>query len=443
MYELNEAVSSLANLAFGLIGIWMAHSLYRSPRKRWQTVLTWVLTFAVWTVGAPLLQLLFPEAAYVRLSMCVGFTGILAYLFLFPNIPAGQRVFTYFMVDSSMTLLVLLARTLAVLAEQTLGISGDLAFFVIYVPLTVSFLVAFCRWLRDYILSALAVFRAHLVSLAVFTAVGYVALLLQIDTWGPWPALDFWSAGGRFGMIALIVAGYVLAFRTLTTIRRQDAAEESARYLAQQVALSERYYDSLVEQIEQTRMRDHDLRHHINTLAGLCAREDAQVIKNYVNCMVAELPPGRAARYCEEPALNALLDHYAALCGKEDVAFSAQVHLAAGSGVEPLHLCVIFGNALQNALEASLRLPTSAKRFIDLKVAPDGARLAISISNRYDGRLLSDGEGRLSSVKDEPGHGLGLASITETARRYGGWCGTDWADEVFTLRVILNCGAVT
>lgn len=438
MYELGQAVSSLANLAFGVIGVWMAHSLYRTIRRPWVAVLVWVSLFAVWSLGAPMLQVVFPQVPYVRLSMLVGFSGILAYLFLFADIPVGQRIFAYFLVDTCMTLLVLLARTLAVLAEQLFALPGDVVFLAVYVPLTAAFLFVFSHWLRSYILEALMVFHAHLNSLAAFAAICYVTLLLQVDTWGPWPKLDFWTAGGRFGMIALVLAGYVLAFRTLATIRRRDAAEESARFLSDQLVLFERYYDNLVEQLEQTRMRDHDLRHHVNTLSGLCAQGDGLAVRNYVADMARELPPRRTLRFCDDAALNALFSHYADLCCAEKIDFTCQVQLS--GGIESLHLCVIFGNALQNALEASLRIPGDMARFISVKAAPEGGRLAIAISNRYDGALKADGDGKLSSVKEEPGHGLGLTSIRETARRYGGWCGVKYTENEFTLMVTLKAG---
>ncbi|NCB62707.1 MAG: GHKL domain-containing protein [Clostridia bacterium] len=438
MVELGDTAGSIANLAFGLIGIWMAHSLYWTPRKKWQAILTWVLILIGCAVGATVLQILLPQVPYVRLSMCVGFSGIFAYLYLFPDIPVQQRIFTYFMVDTSMTLLVLAARTTSVLLIPAHLMDSDRMFLALYVPLTAGFLIFFHRWLKGVILSALQVFRTHLTSLTVFAAAGYITLLLIADPWAPWPMPDLRTAAARYGLCVFVVVGYLLAFRTLTTLRHQDDAEENTRRLSDQVALTEQYYDKLVEQIEQLRIRDHDLRHHMSVLSGLCTQGSPDEVRDYVSGMVSELPRSSFSHYCDDGALNALLNHYDALCAREQIRFSCQLHLPRTGSLAPLHLCVIFGNALQNALEASLRVSPPESRFIELKAAPDGGRLAISIVNRFNGTILAGKDGQLRSSKSEPGHGLGLSSIRETARRYGGWCGTLCADDRFQLMVTLK-----
>lgn len=443
MSSLGSPVGDLANLAFGLIGIWMAHSLYRTTRKRWQAVVAWVMIFIVWSFGTNVLKLVLPAVPYVRLSMCIGFTGILVYLYLFQNIPVQQRVFTYFMVDTSMTLTVLLARTLSVLLAQTLDLNGDGVFLALYIPITIVFLVLFRRYLRDYILNALAMFRRHLTILAVFAAVCYVTLLLIVDPWAPWPPLDGWTATAWLGMIVFVCTCYVLAFRTLLSIRDQTSAEHASAQLTAQLSLSEQYYDTLVEQIEQTRVYHHDLRHHINALAGLCADGQLEEISRYIAAMGQALPESLGARYCKVGAVNALLEHYAEHCRGREIEFPCEVRIPADTGIQPLHLCVVFGNALQNALEAVLRMEPSAAPFIEVKAAVAEGRLAISVRNPCAKEPESDGSGGYRTSKEGPGHGLGLTSIRETARQYGGWCGGEWAEGVFTLRVILNCKTVT
>ncbi|MDD3346677.1 hypothetical protein [Oscillibacter sp.] len=95
MFELSSAAASLADLIFGPTTIWMAHTLYKTPRKRWQAVLTWVIIYAVLILFTHSVESLMPEMTYERASMVLGFCGIFAYLYLFPNIPISQRIFTY------------------------------------------------------------------------------------------------------------------------------------------------------------------------------------------------------------------------------------------------------------------------------------------------------------------------------------------------------------
>lgn len=271
MFNLSTNTAALADLIFGAVGIWMAHTLYKTPRKWWQAILTWVAIYAFLILFTHPIESLMPDMSYERASMVLGFCGIFAYLYLFPNIPISQRVFTYFLVDTSQTLLVLFSRVCSTLSAQLLGTSVDVVFLCVYLPLMIAFILLFRRRLRDYILTSLKAFRTQLSSLAVFAAVGYLTLLLQVPTWEPWPALTFWTAGGALGMIVFVLMGYVLAFRTLRSLLARETVENSARQLSSQLALSEQYYKTLLERIEQSRIRNHDMRHHVNALSGLCA----------------------------------------------------------------------------------------------------------------------------------------------------------------------------
>ena len=438
MIELGELGSGIANLTFGLVGVWMAHGLYPTSRKRWQVVLAWLVAYGLCGAGAVALYGAFPGIAYVRWCMVTGFCGIFVYLYLFTGIPLSQRVFTYFMVDTSQTLLVLLARTLSAVITQRVPHWGDVVFLCLYLPALFGFMLLFWLRLKEYILAALQVFGGQLKALATFAAVCYVTLLLQIDTWGPWEQLDFWSAGGRLGMVAFVLMGYVLAFRTLTTIVARDTDRAEAKRLENQLALSERYYESLVGQLEEARVRDHDLRYHISTLSNLCRDRAWEEMMGYLQGMGRELPSPLERQYTKHGAVNALLAYYGGLCKAEGIPFRCQAHLPELGRVEPLHLCVILGNALQNALEASEALLwQGGAPDLALQAVISRRQLTISVSNRFTGTLSRNDSGNPITSKTEFGHGLGLASVRETARRYGGWCGDHIEGDVFFLQVVL------
>lgn len=436
MYSLSADSASLADLIFGFVGIWMAHRLYKSPCKRWQCVLTWAIIYVFLIFFTHPINDLMPDMSYERASMVLGFCGIFAYIYLFPNIPVSQRFFTYFLVDTSQTLTVLFSRVISTLAAQWWGASDDVVFWCVYAPIELAFIFAFHKWLRDYIIASLKAFRTQLKSLALFAAIGYITLILQVPTWEAWLRLDFWTAGGALGMIAFVLTGYVLAFRTLRSLLTQEDAENSARRLASQIAMSERYYKTLLERIESVRIINHDMRHHLNTLSGLCAEGKWDEVSRYVSDMASRIPASVHSSYCGVGALDALLGHYESLCAEKDIPFRCQVRLPELSGIDPLHLCVIFGNGLQNAVEASEKLDAS-KRGISIRALIADGCVAVSIANSFAGNVQADANGDIATSKPEPGHGLGMASIRETARGYNGWSGFTAKDGIFTLNVML------
>jgi sensor histidine kinase regulating citrate/malate metabolism len=93
---------------------------------------------------------------------------------------------------------------------------------------------------------------------------------------------------------------------------------------------------------------------------------------------------------------------------------------------------------LCNALEAVQKLPKDAQRYIALRVMTEGGKLAISIENPCPTEPQPDQNGGYRTTKRESGHGLGMGNIWEAARHYNGWCKSDWANGIFTLRVMLT-----
>ncbi len=46
MHELNEIARKIPNMGFAIFGIYMAHSLYKTPRKIYQCVFAWLSVYA-------------------------------------------------------------------------------------------------------------------------------------------------------------------------------------------------------------------------------------------------------------------------------------------------------------------------------------------------------------------------------------------------------------
>ena len=99
---------------------------------------------------------------------------------------------------------------------------------------------------------------------------------------------------------------------------------------------------------------------------------------------------------------------------------------------------VILGNALDNAIEACVKLKDSApeaKTFIRLYSLQKGNVFILGAENSFDGNLRLRGEGALpmTDKKDKNAHGMGLLNIKSTAEKYGGTMDFQVRDKAFVL----------
>lgn len=262
MYEIGD-FAMLVSVIFAGIGLYMAHTLYKSPRKRWQCIAAWTGIILLCTAVGEVLNVVLPQFTEQRLSTFTGCAFVVVYLYVFPNIPLPQRIFTYFLADNSMYLLVLLCRTLTMLAVYYLGVDAQITFAIIYLLAAAGFCFFYVKVLRRVILRGLAAFQGHLVSLTVFSVVSYFSLLFIVDAWASWPPISVLGSLPCFGILAINLGGYVLAFRTLGVVSERMSAENDAKLAGVQLALAEKEYHTAMQGFTQTRQLKHDMIHHL------------------------------------------------------------------------------------------------------------------------------------------------------------------------------------
>lgn len=101
-------------------------------------------------------------------------------------------------------------------------------------------------------------------------------------------------------------------------------------------------------------------------------------------------------------------------------------------------LCVILGNALDNAIEANIS-PDILKPYINLKMKYDQGNLVIIIENSFDGIVKRDVKGNIISKKQNRiDHGIGVISIQNAVIKYNGYMHTEITDKIYKVIIVMH-----
>ena len=103
---------------------------------------------------------------------------------------------------------------------------------------------------------------------------------------------------------------------------------------------------------------------------------------------------------------------------------------------EETDLCVILGNALENAIHACEAQPEELRNIQFSLELTENQRLMFSVRNPCP-QPVDFGPDGLPSVPKREGHGLGLQSVRTVVEKYGGLFQCLWEDGVFVLRTVL------
>lgn len=106
--------------------------------------------------------------------------------------------------------------------------------------------------------------------------------------------------------------------------------------------------------------------------------------------------------------------------------------------ISPDILCIIFGNALDNALEACFKFKDYTK-VITVTLKEQNNIFYINITNPYSGNRYNSTSNIISTTKaDSQNHGFGLISIKKAVEKYGGSIKISGDGKLFTLSILLN-----
>lgn len=217
--------------------------------------------------------------------------------------------------------------------------------------------------------------------------------------------------------------------------------------LEKQIVSMEEHARELDRVYSGIRSMKHDMKNQLAVLNGLIHRQDNdKVLPEYLkqlNQTVGKLDfPFQTGSAVVDSLLS--MKYHEACENIPGIQFEAEdLIFSEGNCIQSTDLCIILGNAIDNAIEACEKLEEKAgqeKCFIRLYSIYRQNMLLLTIENSYTGELTVEQSNLFPSTTkpDSETHGIGMHNIKEAAERYKG--GVSWKEEgnVFTLTVMLN-----
>ena len=224
----------------------------------------------------------------------------------------------------------------------------------------------------------------------------------------------------------LLTSAILLLVMNFVVFWAYDSNQKFMRnYLMMQANLREQqaeaeYYRGLAKQTENQKILIHDIKNHLQTIAGLSKDGGESEIHEYVQQLM-EMPAMKpAVTYCSQPVLNVILGQYQEICKKKSIQFGVDIRKDSVDYITVDDLTALFGNLLKNAVEAAAGV---SEAYIDVTANYNykSKQTFISVENSVLHPPVFDRDRRLiSQKKDGRLHGVGIKSIQRAAEHYQG-----------------------
>lgn len=179
------------------------------------------------------------------------------------------------------------------------------------------------------------------------------------------------------------------------------------------------YYQLLSKQSEDQKILIHDIKKHLNAVFALIDGNNLDKAKQYIQTITSTKELKLELVVSDNDSLNMLLAHYQNICATNGIRFEIDIRKNSLEEMLFEDITSIFGNLLENAVEACSGIENS---YIDLGVRKtDQGQWLITMINSciVEPRVLTDGT--FESIKrDKSLHGIGMKSIRKVIKKYDG-----------------------
>lgn len=214
---------------------------------------------------------------------------------------------------------------------------------------------------------------------------------------------------------------------------RSRRLEVELNFTEKLLAQAQEQYAFSKENIDLINLKCHDMKHQIREI-GSVKQLDAETITD----LERSISVYDSVVKTENEALDVILTEKSFKCLRHDIILNCIADGKTLDFMKNSDVYSLFGNALDNAIEAVMKLEDKARRVIGLKVYSVGGLVTINVKNFFDGDITFNADGLPGTTKKDKGlHGYGMKSISMIVEKYGGDLSLQAKNGVFNLNILL------
>lgn len=246
------------------------------------------------------------------------------------------------------------------------------------------------------------------------------------------------SVGKRFVTVVFLFTSLLLFYVSLIFYERKRQGERRQAEALDRKREADVYLENVENNYQRTRELWHDLKNHINLLNMLLSERKYEQMAEYLKVFGEDVDSLTLPVKSGNIIVDALLEDKIARAKKEGVEVGLSLCNLTGLLLKPDEICGLFGNLLDNALEANRQVQEG--KFLAIDCREQTESYYIKVRNKTAGKAKEQG-GVLQTTKadrrNRVGHGLGLRSVERIVHGCGGELVVDSGEREFAVIVRL------
>ena len=237
----------------------------------------------------------------------------------------------------------------------------------------------------------------------------------------------------------LLVICVVAVICIFVTVSHYQQAEQRNALLRTTNELMVSNYQKLNANQQVTRKQVHDFQNHLQILQEFASTDNTQELRRYLDTLMSAPREKLSLCNCGNDVIDAIINCKAVDARAKEIDFQFDVQVLPAFLLDPVDICAILSNQIDNAFEACQKIPDLGKRKVTVKIWLQNDNMVFfQVKNTVrENPFLSNPE--LQTTKGNAGniHGFGIQNIRDTCAKYGGELSNVFQDDMFISTVYL------
>ncbi len=237
-------------------------------------------------------------------------------------------------------------------------------------------------------------------------------------------------------LVFLLIMGLVYTMRIGDLYDDFTKSSSRLELAKKQFSMQREYYDTVCGQMNEMGKLKHEFDHFVEVTNCFSEEGSLNKLKDYLSEYKGKDKVDTFVELSDHTVVNSMIRYYYLQAKEHGIIFENKCVIDSRITISDSDLCMILGNALNNAIFACKQLDPSKSKYVSIEAITMEDKLLIKVTNSYNGQLIIH-DGRYVSSKDESAHGFGIRNMEQVIETYGGIMQIEHNEKIFSLMAIV------
>ena len=235
--------------------------------------------------------------------------------------------------------------------------------------------------------------------------------------------------------VSLIIVMNIMLFYIIDKINEHFETKHNLDTAKELIESQKATYKTLYENQQEIRKVRHDLKNSMVGILYELENKKTEDATQSIKSILESLDNTNQAGFSGNNIIDTLMNFKKTKASSHNITWEESIHLSAPLQIDPIDLSVLFGNALDNAIEATAKQITHPKT-IWVTLTEKQNQLLMVVKNPVDSTVDTNCLSSTKENKDQ--HGFGILQMKQLAHKYNGDVFFECTNEQFKTSILIS-----